>query len=202
MPKVRDQSNWADGFRPTSIPPALHASTTILGINACAWFPMAICSRPSKRARPRWSRMRSTPLPSTASSCAAARACADIIVTATGLSLVALGEVQLEVDGRAVDPSKILNYKGTMYGGIPNLASVFGYTNASWTLKSELTCNYICRVLNHMDRGGYQVCVPQNEDPSLTVEPWLNLSSGYIQRVADNCRSKAQEYRGSCTRTT
>jgi len=61
----------------------------------------------------------------------------------------------------------------------------FGYTNASWTLKSELTCNYICRVLNHMDRGGYQVCVPQNEDPSLTVEPWLNLSSGYIQRVAD-----------------
>jgi monooxygenase len=65
------------------------------------------------------------------------------------------------------------------------LASVFGYTNASWTLKSELTCNYICRVLNHMDRGGYQVCVPQNDDPSLTVEPWLNLSSGYIQRVAD-----------------
>jgi monooxygenase len=110
---------------------------------------------------------------------------ADIIVTATGLSLVALGEVQLEVDGRLVDPAKILNYKGTMYGGIPNLASVFGYTNASWTLKSELTCNYICRVLNHMDRGGYQVCVPQNEDPSLTVEPWLNLSSGYIQRVAD-----------------
>jgi monooxygenase len=110
---------------------------------------------------------------------------ADIIVTATGLSLVALGEVQLEVDGRTIDPAKILNYKGTMYGGIPNLASVFGYTNASWTLKSELTCNYICRVLNHMDRGGYQVCVPQNEDPSLTVEPWLNLSSGYIQRVAD-----------------
>ena len=110
---------------------------------------------------------------------------ADIIVTATGLSLVALGEVQLAVDGQAVDPAKILNYKGTMYGGIPNLASVFGYTNASWTLKSELTCNYICRVLNHMDRGGYQVCVPQNEDPSLTVEPWLNLSSGYIQRVAD-----------------
>jgi cation diffusion facilitator CzcD-associated flavoprotein CzcO len=110
---------------------------------------------------------------------------ADIIVTATGLKLVALGDIQLKVDGRAIDPAQTLNYRGTMYGGIPNLASVFGYTNASWTLKSELTCNYICRVLNHMDLEGYQVCVPQNEDPSVTPEPWLNLSSGYIQRVAD-----------------
>ena len=110
---------------------------------------------------------------------------ADIIVTATGLKLVALGDIQLSVDGRTIDPSQTLNYRGTMYGGIPNLASVFGYTNASWTLKSELTCNYICRVLNHMDRAGYQVCVPQNDDPSVTLEPWLNLSSGYIQRVAD-----------------
>jgi cation diffusion facilitator CzcD-associated flavoprotein CzcO len=110
---------------------------------------------------------------------------ADIIVTATGLKLVALGDIQLQVDGRTIDPSQTLNYRGTMYGGIPNLASVFGYTNASWTLKSELTCNYICRVLNHMDQEGYQVCVPQNDDPSVTPEPWLNLSSGYIQRVAD-----------------
>jgi hypothetical protein len=72
-----------------------------------------------------------------------------------------------------------------MYGGIPNLASAFGYTNASWTLKSELTCDYICRVLNHMEQKGYQVCVPQNDDPTVALEPWLNLSSGYIQRVAD-----------------
>jgi monooxygenase len=110
---------------------------------------------------------------------------ADIIVTATGLKLVALGDIQLKVDGRSIDPSKIMNYRGTMYAGIPNLASVFGYTNASWTLKSELTCNYICRVLNHMSRAGYQVCVPQNDDPSVKPEPWLNLTSGYIQRVAD-----------------
>jgi cation diffusion facilitator CzcD-associated flavoprotein CzcO len=110
---------------------------------------------------------------------------ADIIVTATGLKLVALGDIQLKVDGRTIDPSKTMNYRGTMYAGIPNLASVFGYTNASWTLKSELTCNYICRVLNRMSREGYQVCVPQNDDPSVQPEPWLNLSSGYIQRVAD-----------------
>jgi len=109
----------------------------------------------------------------------------DIIVTATGLNLVALGDIQISVDGRLVDPAKTLNYKGTMYGGIPNLASTFGYTNASWTLKSELTCDYICRVLNHMEQKGYQVCVPQNDDPTVTAEPWLNLSSGYIQRVAD-----------------
>jgi monooxygenase len=110
---------------------------------------------------------------------------ADIIVTATGLNLVALGDIQISVDGRRIDPASALNYKGTMYGGIPNLASTFGYTNASWTLKSELTCDYICRILNHMQRRGYQVCVPYNDDPSVKLEPWLNLSSGYIQRVAD-----------------
>jgi monooxygenase len=110
---------------------------------------------------------------------------ADIIVTATGLNLVAFGDIQLTVDGRDINPAKTLNYKGTMYGGIPNLASTFGYTNASWTLKSELTCDYICRVLNHMDKGGYQVCVPQNDDPTIQEEPWLNLSSGYISRVSD-----------------
>jgi monooxygenase len=110
---------------------------------------------------------------------------ADIIITATGLNLVAFGEIQLSVDGRKIDPAKAINYKGTMYGGIPNLASTFGYTNASWTLKSELTCDYICRVLNHMDRTGYQVCVPQNDDPTLKLEPWLNLSSGYIARVTE-----------------
>jgi monooxygenase len=110
---------------------------------------------------------------------------ADIIVTATGLNLVAFGEIELTVDARRIDPARTLNYKGTMYGGVPNLASTFGYTNASWTLKSELTCDYICRVLNHMDKKGYQICVPQNDDPALKEEPWLNLSSGYIQRVSD-----------------
>jgi monooxygenase len=110
---------------------------------------------------------------------------ADIIVTATGLNLVALGGMQLSVDGRAVNPADTLSYKGSMYSGIPNLASAFGYTNASWTLKAELTCDYVCRVLNYMDANGTKVVVPQNDDPTVTQEPWLNLNSGYIQRVAD-----------------
>ena len=77
---------------------------------------------------------------------------ADLIVTATGLVLVPLGGVKLTVDGRAVDPAKTFIYKGMMYSDVPNLASVFGYTNASWTLKADLVCEYVCRLLNHMDR--------------------------------------------------
>jgi monooxygenase len=110
---------------------------------------------------------------------------ADIIVTATGLNLIALGGINLTVDGRPIDPGKTLNYRGTMFSGIPNLAAVFGYTNASWTLKAELTCQYICRLLNYMERKGLKICQPENADASMNEEPWLNLSSGYIQRAAD-----------------
>jgi monooxygenase len=110
---------------------------------------------------------------------------ADIIVTATGLNLLLLGGIQFRVDGRAVDFSKTMLYKGAMYSGVPNVASVFGYTNASWTLKCELTCNYVCRLLIHMKKTGARVCVPQNDDASIEEARWLNLSSGYIQRVID-----------------
>src|ERR1700716_4287802 len=108
---------------------------------------------------------------------------ADLIVTATGLVLVPLGKAKLSVDGRAVDPAKTFIYKGMMYSDVPNLASVFGYTNASWTLKADLVCEYVCRLINHMDRGSYRQCTPRNADPSLTEEPWVNFSSGYIQRA-------------------
>jgi cation diffusion facilitator CzcD-associated flavoprotein CzcO len=110
---------------------------------------------------------------------------ADIIVTATGLNVLVLGNMQIMVDGHRVDIAKTIGYKGCMYSGIPNLASTFGYTNASWTLKCELTCNYVGRLLNHMDRKGRDFCVPQNDDPSVHAETWLNLPSGYIQRAAD-----------------
>ncbi|MFO1084570.1 MAG: NAD(P)/FAD-dependent oxidoreductase [Reyranellaceae bacterium] len=108
---------------------------------------------------------------------------ADLIVTATGLVLIPLGGVELTVDGRAVDPARTFLYKGMMYSDVPNLASVFGYTNASWTLKADLVCEYVCRLLNHMDRHGFRQCMPKNDDPTLRAEPWVDFSSGYIQRA-------------------
>lgn len=107
---------------------------------------------------------------------------ADVIVTATGLNLQLLGGVQVSVDGRDVALAKTLNYKGMMFSDVPNLASSFGYTNASWTLKCDLTCEYVCRLLNHMHKRGYQQCTPRNVDPSVAEEPWIDFSSGYVQR--------------------
>jgi monooxygenase len=109
---------------------------------------------------------------------------ADIVVTATGLKLQLFGGMQVAVDGKPVDMAKKLTYKGMMYDDIPNLASVFGYTNASWTLKCDLTCEYACRLLNYMDEHGYNECVPRRRDASIEETPWLNLASGYIQRAS------------------
>ncbi len=108
---------------------------------------------------------------------------ADLVVTATGLELQVLGGLEIVVDGRAVDMSRTMNYKGLMYSGVPNLASSFGYTNASWTLKCDLTCEYVCRLLNHMQRHGQTTCTPRNTDPSITEQPWVDFSSGYFQRA-------------------
>jgi monooxygenase len=107
---------------------------------------------------------------------------ADIIVTATGLVLQVLGGLEVAVDGRAVDFAHALNYKGMMYSDVPNLASAFGYTNASWTLKCDLTCEYVCRLINYMDRHGYKRCMPHNTDPTIEELPSLSFSSGYVQR--------------------
>jgi monooxygenase len=107
---------------------------------------------------------------------------ADLIVTATGLNLQLLGGVQVSVDGRDVELAKTLNYKGMMFSDVPNFASSFGYTNASWTLKCDLTCEYVCRLLNHMQKHGWQQCTPRNVDPTLAIEPWIDFSSGYVQR--------------------
>jgi cation diffusion facilitator CzcD-associated flavoprotein CzcO len=108
---------------------------------------------------------------------------ADIIVTATGLDLQLMGGLEVSVDGAPVNLPSCFSYKGMMYSGVPNLASSFGYTNASWTLKADLTAEYMCRLLNHMARHGYAECRPVNDDPSLTPEPWLSFSSGYVQRA-------------------
>jgi monooxygenase len=110
---------------------------------------------------------------------------ADLIVTATGLNLLALGGLKLVVDGREVDISETMGYKGMMLSGVPNLAVAFGYTNASWTLKCDLTCEYLCRLLNHMDERGYRQCTPLNRDPSVAAEPFIDFSSSYVLRSID-----------------
>jgi monooxygenase len=107
---------------------------------------------------------------------------ADLIVTATGLNLLALGGMQLAVDGSEVDVSETMSYKGMMLSGVPNLAIAFGYTNASWTLKADLTCAYVCRLLNHMDEHRYVQCTPSNDDPSIEEQPFIDFSSSYVQR--------------------
>jgi monooxygenase len=110
---------------------------------------------------------------------------ADLIVTATGLNLLPLGGMEISVDGRDVEIPKTMGYKGMMLSGVPNLAIAIGYTNASWTLKCDLTCGYVCRLLKHMDARGYRQCTPLNRDPSVTELPFIDFSSGYIVRAID-----------------
>ncbi|MHB1533264.1 MAG: flavin-containing monooxygenase [Acidimicrobiales bacterium] len=109
---------------------------------------------------------------------------ADIIVTATGLDLLFLGGAELSVDGEAVELPAKLTYKGMMLEGVPNFAIAIGYTNASWTLKCDLTCDYVCRLLNHLRQTGMSQCTPVNRDASVTAAPLLGLTSGYVQRSA------------------
>ncbi|MBQ5964729.1 NAD(P)/FAD-dependent oxidoreductase [Massilia sp. ZL223] len=107
---------------------------------------------------------------------------ADLVVLATGLSLKLFGGAAIEVDGRALDPSQAMAYKGMMLGDVPNCAMTFGYTNASWTLKADLTAAYVCRLLSWMDRHGVAIAVPRR-DPTVASEPFLSFTSGYVQRA-------------------
>ena len=110
---------------------------------------------------------------------------ADVIVTATGLDLLGFGGMQIAVDGRPLEVAKCLSYKGMMLNGVPNFAYVFGYTNASWTLKSDLTGQYVLRLLRHMRRKGLASVMPQLNDATVLPEPWVDFSSGYFQRAMD-----------------
>jgi monooxygenase len=110
---------------------------------------------------------------------------ADIVVTATGLEMVPLGGMRLSVDGSEVALGETLAYRGMQLSGVPNMAFAFGYTNQSWTLGSDLTCQQVCRLLNHMDRHGYAVCTPRVRGAAVTSVPFADLSSGYIRRAID-----------------
>jgi cation diffusion facilitator CzcD-associated flavoprotein CzcO len=110
---------------------------------------------------------------------------ADIIVTATGLNLVVLGEMQFVVDGAPVDFSETWTYKGMMYSDVPNLVSTFGYINASWTLRADLIAEYVCRLINHMEETGTRQVTPRLReiDRQMPARPWIDhFSSGYMQR--------------------
>ena len=107
---------------------------------------------------------------------------ADIIITATGLNLVAFGGVKIELDSKPFDVSKSFVYKGLMLSDLPNFFIFVGYTNASWTLKSDLTSEYISRVLNYLDKNNYKALKAEVVEPNLKPVPLLNLNSGYINR--------------------
>jgi monooxygenase len=110
---------------------------------------------------------------------------ADIVVTATGLQLLAFGGADLVVDGRPVALPETMAYKGMMLSGVPNFAFTIGYTNASWTLKADLVSEFVCRLLGHMDARRYDQCVPVNDDPGVTRQPLLDFSAGYVLRSID-----------------
>ncbi len=110
---------------------------------------------------------------------------ADVVVTATGLELLFMGGIELIVDGEVVDVTKRLTYRNMALEGVPNLALVVGYANASWTLRADLTCSWVARLLDHMHSEGLTTCVPVNHGAASTTESLLGLNSGYMLRAAD-----------------
>ncbi len=108
---------------------------------------------------------------------------AEIVIAATGLDLAVLGDIELVVDGEPVVPGEKIVYKSSMLSDVPNFTFVFGYTNASWTLKLDLVCEYTCSLIAQMDRRGYDSCVPVNADESMPTRPFLDFGAGYVQRA-------------------
>jgi monooxygenase len=109
---------------------------------------------------------------------------ADVVVTATGLNLLLLGGIDVIVDGVPVVFPDTVGYKGIMFSGVPNLAVTVGYTNASWTLKADLTADYVIRLLRYMREHQYRVCTPQRPATDEPTQPFINLESGYVTRSA------------------
>jgi monooxygenase len=116
---------------------------------------------------------------------------ADVIVTATGLNLLVLGGMRILIDGKERQMSETVGYKGMMFSGVPNLNLALGYTNASFTLKTDLVADYICRLLKHMDANGYRVATPKAPDAAVETEPFIDLKSGYVLRSIDQLPKQA-----------
>jgi len=111
---------------------------------------------------------------------------ADLVVSATGLELLPMGGMAIEVDGKLMSLPDTLGFRGMMLSDIPNFVLAAGYTNASWTLKCDLTSEYVCRMLNHMDKKGFQYCVARNLAPNMERVAFLDLASGYVDRSIDS----------------
>ncbi|HEX4110883.1 MAG TPA: NAD(P)/FAD-dependent oxidoreductase [Solirubrobacteraceae bacterium] len=108
-----------------------------------------------------------------------------VVVIGSGLNMQAFGGAELIVDGVAVDTAETVAYKSFMLSDVPNFSFVFGYTNSSWTLKVDLVCEHLCRLFDELEAGGYDHCVPVDEDPANETSPFIGLSSGYISRGID-----------------
>lgn len=124
---------------------------------------------------------------------------ADLVVTATGLEIQLFSGMPIRVDGKAFEPAKAMTYKGMMFSDVPNFAISFGYTNASWTLKSDLTANYVTRLLNAMRKRRMRQVTPRMAAP-VEEAPFLDFTSGYVQRAADKLLARARASRGGSTR--
>ncbi|MGB5374245.1 MAG: NAD(P)/FAD-dependent oxidoreductase, partial [Polyangiales bacterium] len=118
---------------------------------------------------------------------------ADLIVTATGITLQLFGGAKLEVDGEVVDAAQSVGYKGAMLSGVPNFAFTIGYINASWTLRAEITSQYVCDVLRVMDEKGCTQCCPRI-DPGIELDTPVDLSSGYFQRSLNILPKRGKEF--------
>jgi cation diffusion facilitator CzcD-associated flavoprotein CzcO len=118
---------------------------------------------------------------------------ADLIVTGTGLKLLPFGGIQVSVDGDVKDAHDCLVYKSFMLSGIPNMAFAFGYTNSSWTLKVDLVCEHLCRILDHMDSRGYTTVVPVCDNPDIGRRPMLDFPAGYILRAVERFPQQGTE---------
>ncbi|MEM9838804.1 MAG: FAD-containing monooxygenase EthA, partial [Pseudomonadota bacterium] len=118
---------------------------------------------------------------------------ADVVVKATGLKLLPLGGMNVFIDGeRAVFKNSYI-YKGFMFSGMPNFAALFGYTNASWTLKTDLACRYVCRLIKMMESKGADMIVPEVSGPAPAPEPAIDLKAGYVARGIDQFPRQGSE---------
>ena len=105
-----------------------------------------------------------------------------------------MGGIKIKIDNQIIDPSKLVSYKGMMLQDIPNATVVFGYTNASWTLKIDLVCEYFCRILNHMDKNGLKSFVPKIKENDLETESSIGLKSGYVERALKILPKQGKKY--------